>query len=275
MTDGDRRVLQVADWTGGSGTKPTTGVYIGTAGYTTVLANAVDIRALTNTDGLVEGTTNLWFTVARAIAAVEGSNAAVGEFTMATRPAAAPANRGRVILVTGIGNVEFVQMISTGSKWVPFGGSQLLYHWTAPSANVTTPGTATSEVTVTDRVMTIPAGLATPSSLFEHRSQARWPAAVADNTYRIKSSSASLYVSTTGQLYAHPNTRFWNKGVLTAQRRSGAASGGTGMGHTTSDTYTLDIAIDTGAEWTITPTLAGAAATTAYVEFSELVWVDA
>jgi len=275
VTDSARRVLQVTDWTGGSGTKPTTGVYLSATGFTTVLASAVDIRALANTDGLPEGAANKYFTDARAVAALEASNAPLGIFTMATRPPATPANRGRVILVTGIGNVEFVQMISTGSKWVPFGGSQLLYHWTEPSANVTTPGTATAEVTATDRVMTIPAGLATPSSLFEHRSQARWPAAVADNVYRIKSGSASIYVSTTGQLYAHPNTRFWNKGSLTAQRRSGAASGGTGMGHTTSDTYTLDIAIDTGAEWTITPTLAGAASTTAYVEFSDLVWVDA
>ncbi|MCX7061336.1 MAG: hypothetical protein NTZ11_10645 [Gammaproteobacteria bacterium] len=275
VTDGARRVLQVADWSGGSGTKPTTGAYVGPTGLTTTLANAVDLRALANTDGLPEGATNQYFTNARALAAIEASNAALGIFTMAERPAAAPANRGRVILVTGIGNVEFVQMISTGSKWVPFGGRALLWDWTTPSANVTTPGTATAEVSVADRVMTVPAGLATLSSVFEVCALARWPTAAADNTFRIKSGSNNLFVSASSQLTVFPTIKVWNKGTLTVQRRGGAGSGGTGSGQSTSTTYDTDIAIDTGAAWTITPTLAGVASATAFIEMAQLFWIDA
>lgn len=44
VTDGARRVLQVSDWTGGTGTKPTTGLYVGAAGLTAVLGDGVDVR---------------------------------------------------------------------------------------------------------------------------------------------------------------------------------------------------------------------------------------
>lgn len=43
-TDGERRVLQVVDWTGGTGAKPATGSYIGPAGLVATMAAAVDIR---------------------------------------------------------------------------------------------------------------------------------------------------------------------------------------------------------------------------------------
>jgi hypothetical protein len=42
--DGERRVLRVIDWVGGSGTKPTVGQYVGATGLTGTIANAVDIR---------------------------------------------------------------------------------------------------------------------------------------------------------------------------------------------------------------------------------------
>ncbi len=44
VTDGTRRVLQVPDWVGGEGAKPTTGLYVGATGLTATLASAVDIR---------------------------------------------------------------------------------------------------------------------------------------------------------------------------------------------------------------------------------------
>ncbi len=44
VTDGERRVHQVTDWTGGTGTKPTTGLYVGTTGLEADIADAVDIR---------------------------------------------------------------------------------------------------------------------------------------------------------------------------------------------------------------------------------------
>ncbi len=44
VTDSSRRVLQVSDWQGGTGTKPTTGLYVSATGLTSTLASAVDIR---------------------------------------------------------------------------------------------------------------------------------------------------------------------------------------------------------------------------------------
>ena len=49
--DGARRVLQVSDWTGGTGTKPTTGLYVGASGLTAVIGDAVDIRGATGAAG--------------------------------------------------------------------------------------------------------------------------------------------------------------------------------------------------------------------------------
>ncbi|MCF3931840.1 hypothetical protein L1787_00245 [Acuticoccus sp. M5D2P5] len=42
--DGSRRVMKVADWIGGQGTKPATGLYIGPAGFTANIAEAADYR---------------------------------------------------------------------------------------------------------------------------------------------------------------------------------------------------------------------------------------
>ena len=44
VSDGARRVLQVADWTGGEGTKPATGQFVGATGFEALIANGVDIR---------------------------------------------------------------------------------------------------------------------------------------------------------------------------------------------------------------------------------------
>jgi len=51
VTDGARRVLQVSDWTGGEGTKPATGGYVGASGLVTVIGNAIDIRGSTGAAG--------------------------------------------------------------------------------------------------------------------------------------------------------------------------------------------------------------------------------
>lgn len=44
VTDGARRVHQVADWTGGEGAKPATGDYVGAAGLVSDIGDAVNIR---------------------------------------------------------------------------------------------------------------------------------------------------------------------------------------------------------------------------------------
>lgn len=46
VADGERRVQQVASWIGGTGTPPASGVYVGSGGFVTDIALAVDIRGL-------------------------------------------------------------------------------------------------------------------------------------------------------------------------------------------------------------------------------------
>lgn len=50
-TDGARRILQVSDWAGGGGAKPTTGEYVGASGLVPSLTNGVDIRGPAGEDG--------------------------------------------------------------------------------------------------------------------------------------------------------------------------------------------------------------------------------
>lgn len=44
ISDGERRVLQVSDWQGGTGTKPATGKYVGTTGLVDAIGDGVDVR---------------------------------------------------------------------------------------------------------------------------------------------------------------------------------------------------------------------------------------
>jgi hypothetical protein len=46
VNDGDRCVLQIADWEGGTGTKPVAGDYLGLTGLVGDIADAVDIRGI-------------------------------------------------------------------------------------------------------------------------------------------------------------------------------------------------------------------------------------
>lgn len=44
VADGERRVQRVTDWTGGGGTKPATGAYLGPTGFVATAAEATDVR---------------------------------------------------------------------------------------------------------------------------------------------------------------------------------------------------------------------------------------
>jgi len=52
ISDGERRVLQVVDWTGGEGTKPATGLYVGVSGLVSNIASGIDIRGGAGADGI-------------------------------------------------------------------------------------------------------------------------------------------------------------------------------------------------------------------------------
>lgn len=51
VTDSARRVLQVSDWIGGTGTKPVTGLYAGSSGLTSDISTATDIRGAAGATG--------------------------------------------------------------------------------------------------------------------------------------------------------------------------------------------------------------------------------
>jgi len=51
VSDGERRVLQVSDWTGGTGTKPTTGLFVGATGFEALIGDGVDIRGESGAGG--------------------------------------------------------------------------------------------------------------------------------------------------------------------------------------------------------------------------------
>ncbi|MDP2376540.1 hypothetical protein, partial [Reyranella sp.] len=51
VVDGPRRVYQVADWTGGTGTKPAVGLYVGEAGLVADIADGVAVGGVDGDDG--------------------------------------------------------------------------------------------------------------------------------------------------------------------------------------------------------------------------------
>lgn len=51
VSDGERRVLRVTDWTGGGGVEPATGLYVGAAGLVAEIADAVDVRGAAGPEG--------------------------------------------------------------------------------------------------------------------------------------------------------------------------------------------------------------------------------
>lgn len=55
VTDSARRVHQVVDWFGGTGTKPATGDYVGATGLTPTIGDAVDIRGPAGTAAIPDG----------------------------------------------------------------------------------------------------------------------------------------------------------------------------------------------------------------------------
>lgn len=90
-SDGNRQVLQVADWTGGQGTKPATGSYIGSTGLVANIADGVDIRGIQGVKGDTgnigaAGTNGADGSDARQIAAIthESNNAIRTTFTDTT-----------------------------------------------------------------------------------------------------------------------------------------------------------------------------------------------
>ncbi len=78
VSDGARRVRRIVDWTGGAGTKPATGQYVGATGLVTDIAAAVDVRGAEGPamliDGLDPGADDVTYDTLAALAEVGDDN---------------------------------------------------------------------------------------------------------------------------------------------------------------------------------------------------------
>lgn len=102
VNDGTRRVQQVVDWTGGQGTKPTTGQYVGATGLVASIASAVDIRGPAGTGSVSSNGT----IVDGSIAVFEGTTGStIRSFTPAVIAAGATAADARTAIGAGTSNL--------------------------------------------------------------------------------------------------------------------------------------------------------------------------
>lgn len=90
VADGERRVFQVVDWVGGTGVKPTVGLYVGSTGLVSLIASAVDIRGAAGTGGTGGGGGYSLSQLAIDVNALESSAAAPGDFDLVLRPGVTP-----------------------------------------------------------------------------------------------------------------------------------------------------------------------------------------
>ena len=93
VVSGQRRVLRVASWTGGGGTPPASGVYLGPSGFVTQISAAIDIRGGPGANG-----NNGWTAV---LAAVADGNRVVHQVTDWTGGTGAKPATGRYVGSTG------------------------------------------------------------------------------------------------------------------------------------------------------------------------------
>lgn len=101
VTDGTRRVQQVVDWFGGTGSKPATGEYVGATGLVATIAQAVDIRGPSgagtgnvNPTGVIAANDLAAFadSTGQAIKALKAADLPVGTATQMALDGKAPLN---------------------------------------------------------------------------------------------------------------------------------------------------------------------------------------
>ena len=124
-SDSSRRVVKLVDWHGGEGTKPAINKYVGSTGFVTAIADAVDIRGPAGTSpqgGLTSVTTNDTLegdgTAGSALGVASdlitgeiGRILALGEYTFGTSTTPASGNAG-----WGTSNTLYVHTTDTDSN---------------------------------------------------------------------------------------------------------------------------------------------------------------
>lgn len=163
VNDGTRRVQQVVDWTGGQGTKPTTGQYVGATGLVASIASAVDIRGPAGTGGVSSNGT----IVDGSIAVFEGTTGnTIKSFTPAVIAAGATAADARTAIGAGTsnlalgttagtalaGNTAIQAPLVSGTNIKTVNGNSLLGSGGITVGDVTSTGTQT----LTNKTLTSP-----------------------------------------------------------------------------------------------------------------------
>lgn len=116
VPDGARLVLQVYDWTGGTGTKPATGSYIGSSGLTSTIALAVDISnsasistissGLSSTNSTVSSISSGLNTQVSAVSSVSASLSTTAATLSSTNSAVSAISSGLSITTSSASSVS-------------------------------------------------------------------------------------------------------------------------------------------------------------------------
>ena len=114
VADGDRRVMQVVDWFGGTGDKPDTGQYVGSGGFVTDIAQAVDIRGEEGSGGGIEGTQYIYV----AANGTPTENAAELQAAYNTAKTMSPSASNRITVICGNGNYDFGSAFEMDTEYI-------------------------------------------------------------------------------------------------------------------------------------------------------------
>ncbi|WP_158673354.1 hypothetical protein [Bosea sp. FBZP-16] len=252
VTDSQRRVLQISDWTGGEGTKPATGSYIGPTGLVPDAASAVDVRGAQGpsgsvTDGdkgdiVVSGSGTTWTIDAKAGTFSKLQDVATG--IMLGRKTGGTGSieelsRADVIALVRLGIFGQCELIKDGSniRLLPKGGNRIFVngdYLTVPDAGVAKAATGLTVSTQyyvyainsggsvdIELTTTAPARSATYGHLIEGTNDAR--------TYvgTVRPITGPAFQDTAQQRFVRSwfgRTPTVLRGALTAQRTTGSSS---------------------------------------------------
>ncbi|HEX9998166.1 MAG TPA: LamG-like jellyroll fold domain-containing protein [Abditibacterium sp.] len=110
VSDGERRVQQVIDWTGGEGTKPATGKYVGATGLVTLIADGVNVRGPQGEQGATGATGPQGATGAQGPQGATGATGAAGSSN---------ATQIQGVNVTATAPTNGQALVYNGANWAP------------------------------------------------------------------------------------------------------------------------------------------------------------
>lgn len=221
-----------------------------TAANTALTANSAADRNRENHTGQQAPSTIAGFNAA-VLAAIEASNASLGEAAFSTLYASYPpaANLGKLLNVAGIGNnTAGLILRSNGTRWVPAFGPAFIFLSNAAFIESSAASGVRTVFTVS-----IPGGLVGPTGSVVIRPFIDFDTGTT-NSMRIRMGpniSGSIIKPTPGNILSfQPLVEVWGNGSLSAQRSGSSGNNNSGSG-TSSSLPPAAYAIDTSINWTI------------------------